>query len=132
MVHIVGRRIPHRLPGQADTALDINIAGDFNVPSSSRPQLPSSTAANPSPKLEEIDTGSTRQESTSPNGDQNPKKDYSHLRQTASSLVDIVLDSVKNLGSNLPSIGAIDVVKSIKERLSVREFKFRPQVGHLP
>ncbi len=49
------------------------------------------------------------------------KGDYSHLRQTAGSLVDIELDSVKNLGSNLPGIGAIDIVKLIKERILVRE-----------
>ncbi len=53
--------------------------------------------------------------------DSKTKRDYSHLRQTAGSLVDIVLDSVKNLGSNLPGIGAIDIVKLIKERILVRE-----------
>ena len=45
---------------------------------------------------------------------------YSHLIQTTDSLVTAILEGIKDVGSNLPGIGAIAVVLSLKDKIQVR------------
>ncbi len=44
---------------------------------------------------------------------------FSHLTQTADSVVTFILGTLQGLGSNLPGIGAVGVVLSIKDKFMV-------------
>ncbi|KLO12427.1 hypothetical protein SCHPADRAFT_419928 [Schizopora paradoxa] len=53
--------------------------------------------------------------------DSTSKGPYSHLIQTTDSLVTAVLEGLKDVGSNLPGIGAIAVVLSLKDKLQLED-----------
>ena len=85
-------------------------AGDDTISSSPPPRIPDGDfgqlGGRDTSRLSESHVDST-------------SNDHSLLTQTTDSLVTFILNSLQGLGSNLPGIGAVGVVLSIKDKFLV-------------
>lgn len=59
----------------------------------------------------------------------NERGEYASLIQTTESLVTAILEGLKEVGSNLPGIGAVAVVLSVKDKIKVSQWSFPIENG---
>ncbi|KLO12430.1 hypothetical protein SCHPADRAFT_998163 [Schizopora paradoxa] len=116
-----GISVGARSTGDGSGAYDSNPAKrsiEFHEPSSSKIE-DSQSCADGQSKEQTLRPGSQYPGPADGKDDSTSKVSYSHLIQTTDSLVTAVLEGLKDVGSNLPGIGAIAVVLSMKDKIQL-------------